>query len=114
MISGCNQTNNVDLGRSTFLFSISQNKFVFEGCGNAVMMDHGISLTGCSTTCRNDSVSDKNNCLGISCCQTTIPYHLKSYSMNITGLEWLGGDAACTSALLMDKDSYLEEDNSYH
>ncbi|KAJ0486144.1 putative wall-associated receptor kinase, galacturonan-binding domain-containing protein [Helianthus annuus] len=49
MISNCNQTKSIHLGRSPFLFSKSHNRFVFEGCGNAVMMDHGSLLTGCST-----------------------------------------------------------------
>nr|GEU77614.1 wall-associated kinase family protein [Tanacetum cinerariifolium] len=41
-VSECSQTKSVDLARSPFLFSKSQNKFVYEGCGNAVMMgDHG-------------------------------------------------------------------------
>ncbi|KAI3794639.1 hypothetical protein L1987_37272 [Smallanthus sonchifolius] len=33
--------------------------------------------------------------------------------MNLTGLERVGGDGACESALLVDKDSYLGENNSY-
>ncbi|KAM0038696.1 putative wall-associated receptor kinase, galacturonan-binding domain-containing protein [Helianthus debilis subsp. tardiflorus] len=113
IISGCNQTNSVDLGSSPFMFSKSQNIFVFEGCGNAAMMEHGSLLTGCSSTCRNDStVSDKNNCLGISCCQTTIPHHVTSYSMNLTGAERVGGDRTCRSALFIDKDSYLKRRKS--
>ncbi|KAK1410821.1 hypothetical protein QVD17_37362 [Tagetes erecta] len=117
IMSDCNHTKSLDLSGSPFFFSRSQNKFVFEGCGNAFMMDHGRSVTGCSTTCGNDSVNDMNNCLGISCCQTTIPHHLKSYNMNLTGVE---GDRACRSALLVDRDSYVEgrfsvaaENNSY-
>ncbi|KAK1410817.1 hypothetical protein QVD17_37357 [Tagetes erecta] len=115
-ISDCTQTNSVNLRSSPFYFSKLKNQFVFEGCGNAVMMEHGSLLTGCSTTCGNDSVSHTNNCLGISCCQTTIPHHLKSYSTNLTGL---GGDKPCKPALLVDKDSYLKgrfsiaDDNSY-
>ncbi|MFS8018877.1 hypothetical protein Hanom_Chr15g01397291 [Helianthus anomalus] len=35
------QALSIDLGRSPFMFSKSHNKFVFEGCGNAVMMDPG-------------------------------------------------------------------------
>ncbi|KAK9050695.1 hypothetical protein SSX86_030336 [Deinandra increscens subsp. villosa] len=116
MISDCNRTNSIDLGTSPFLFSKLHNKFVFEGCGNAFMTDHGSWVTGCSTTCGNQSVIEKNNCRGISCCQTTIPHHLKSYNLNVTGL---GGDGSCRSALLVDKNSYVEgrysveKDNSF-
>ncbi|KAL8246629.1 hypothetical protein R6Q59_007845 [Mikania micrantha] len=104
-ISGCSQTMSIDLARSPFLYSKSHNKLVVEGCGSAVMMDHGSVLTGCSTSCVNDPDSDKNNCLGISCCQTTIPYYLKSYTVNLTRLERQNGDGGCGSAFLVDKNS---------
>ncbi|KAJ0840688.1 putative wall-associated receptor kinase, galacturonan-binding domain-containing protein [Helianthus annuus] len=103
------QMTSIDLGRSPFLFSKSHNKFVVEGCGNAIMMNYGLALTGCSTNCLNGStVIDRNNCLGFSCCQTTIPYYLKSYHINLTWLERQGGDGACVSAFLVDKNSYDE------
>ncbi|XP_076883769.1 wall-associated receptor kinase-like 2 [Bidens hawaiensis] len=103
------QTMSMDLGSSPFLFSKSHNIFVVEGCGNAVMMDAGSVLTGCSSSCLNDStVSDKNICFGIACCQTTIPYYLKSYNMNLTRLERQGGDGDCGSAFLMDRNSSNE------
>ncbi|KAJ0464561.1 putative protein kinase RLK-Pelle-WAK family [Helianthus annuus] len=97
------ETVSIDLGRSPFLFSKSRNKFVFEGCGNAVMMDNGSVLTGCSTTCRNDTLIDTNNCFGTNCCQTTIPHYVKSFSIN---LERRGEDGMCGSAFLVDENSY--------
>ncbi|KVI08457.1 Wall-associated receptor kinase galacturonan-binding domain-containing protein, partial [Cynara cardunculus var. scolymus] len=116
MISDCrnpvrnsSQILNVNLDGSPFLFSRRYNKFVVQGCGNAVILDEGSTLTGCSTTCPNDSVSEIiSNCVGINCCQTTIPYNLKSYSMNLTSLErQVGGDAVCGWALLMDENSQV-------
>ncbi|KAK9062313.1 hypothetical protein SSX86_019499 [Deinandra increscens subsp. villosa] len=107
------QSSSVDLGNSPFLFSKSHNKFVYEGCGSAVMMmaDSGSRVvTGCSTTCRNGTLSDRNrnDCFGNGCCQTTIPYYLKSYGMNVTA--GLGGDGgACGYAMLVDGDSYVKE-----
>ena len=69
--------------------------------------DHGARdcLRGCSTSCTNSTrVNETSHCLGISCCQTAFPYHVQSYSMNVTGLErHLGG-----SAFLVDKESYDE------
>ncbi|PWA55323.1 wall-associated receptor kinase [Artemisia annua] len=111
--SNCSQkTKSVDLGSSPFLYSISHNTFVYEGyCGNAVMMDNnGSVLTGCSTTCINDTTTtgiiDTSNCFGINCCQTKIPQYLKSYSMKLTRLErQMSGDGACGSAYLLDKES---------
>ncbi|PWA63096.1 Concanavalin A-like lectin/glucanase, subgroup [Artemisia annua] len=78
------------------------------GCGNGVILEHGSALTGCSTACINDTVSDKNNCLGFSCCHTAIPHYLKSYSVNLRGLERHGGDGGCGSAFLVDQVSYVK------
>ncbi|KAK9062325.1 hypothetical protein SSX86_019511 [Deinandra increscens subsp. villosa] len=104
-ISDCgnssSQTNSIDLGNTPFIFSKSHNKFVFEGCGNVVMMDHGSVLTGCSTSCRNDTLSDRTNCFGISCCQTTIPHYLTSYNIIMEMSGDLDGQT-CGSAFLVD------------
>ncbi|PWA63625.1 Concanavalin A-like lectin/glucanase, subgroup [Artemisia annua] len=114
-LSACNQTTkSVDLASSPFLYSKSHNKFVVEGCGNGVLLgDDGSVLTGCSTTnCSNHNTStvmDRNNkCLGINCCETTIPLYLNSYSVNLTGFERVDGNRACGSAFLVDKKSYDE------
>ncbi|XP_076941333.1 wall-associated receptor kinase-like 8 [Bidens hawaiensis] len=101
------QTRSIDLGNTPFLFSRLQNKFIFNGCGNGVMTDnYGSVVTGCSTTCLNDStVRERNKCYGFSCCQATIPHHLKSYNMNVTGS---GEGGVCRSAFLVDEDSYAK------
>ncbi|PWA50468.1 Concanavalin A-like lectin/glucanase, subgroup [Artemisia annua] len=115
MVSNCqntvqnsSQTMSIDLGSSPFLFSKLHNKLVVEGCGNGVISEHGSALTGCSTACINDTVSDKNNCLGFSCCHTAIPHYLKSYSVNLRGLERHSGDGGCGSAFLVDQVSYVK------
>ncbi|KAM0038314.1 putative wall-associated receptor kinase [Helianthus debilis subsp. tardiflorus] len=97
----------LDLRSTPFWFS-DNNKFVFEGCGTATMhMDNGSVLTACSTTCPNVTLSDRNTCFGIRCCHTSIPNSLKSFSINITGLD--EEDGACGSAFLVeDKSSYEE------
>ncbi|KAJ0840112.1 putative protein kinase RLK-Pelle-WAK family [Helianthus annuus] len=102
-------TVSIDLGRSPFLFSKSHNNFVFEGCGVAIMrMDNGSVVTGCSTACVNVTLGDRNNCFGNGCCHTKIPHYLKSYSINITGLE--EEDGGCTgSAFLVARSSPYEE-----
>ncbi|KAJ0511598.1 putative wall-associated receptor kinase, galacturonan-binding domain-containing protein [Helianthus annuus] len=98
----------VDLDGSPYFFSTLNNKFVFNGCGNAVMTaDNGSVITGCSTTCRNDTLSDTNNCFGISCCEKTgIPY-LQSYRINITNLD--SEDGGCGSAFLADTTAYGQQ-----
>ncbi|PWA87716.1 wall-associated kinase family protein [Artemisia annua] len=119
-LSACSQTTkSVNLASSPFLYSKSHNKFVVEGCGNGVILgDHGSVLTGCSTTCSNHpttntavNINTNNTCFGINCCETTIPHHLNSYSMILTGLEWLDGDRACGSVFLVDKNLYDEVSN---
>lgn len=103
---------NLDLGLSPFLYSKAHNKFVFEGCGNAIMMDQGNRvLTGCSTNCHNATPSNGNKCFGTGCCQTTIPHYLKSYNVNIT--TQAVNDKACGSAFLVDETSYVEGRFSY-
>ncbi|KVH09203.1 Wall-associated receptor kinase galacturonan-binding domain-containing protein [Cynara cardunculus var. scolymus] len=98
--------SSIILGSSPFLISKSQKKFVVEGCANAFISDDkGSVVAGCSNSCRNDTVSEGNNCYGIKCCTATLPHHLKSYSMNLTGL---GGEGACGSAFLVDENSYVE------
>ncbi|KAJ0659726.1 putative wall-associated receptor kinase, galacturonan-binding domain-containing protein [Helianthus annuus] len=98
----------VDLDGTPFFFSKIKNKFVFKGCGIAAMhMDNGSVVAACSTACHGVTGSDSNNCFGIGCCQTTIPHYLKSYNINITGLE--EEDGGCTgSAFLVDDTSYDE------
>ncbi|KAK1410835.1 hypothetical protein QVD17_37376 [Tagetes erecta] len=96
----------IDLGNSPFLFSKRQNKFVFQGCGVAVMMDNGNVVTWCSTACLNVTLKDANMCVGNGCCQTTNPQFVKSYNIN---LENQGEDGACGLAFLVDIESYKDE-----
>ncbi|MFS8018878.1 hypothetical protein Hanom_Chr15g01397301 [Helianthus anomalus] len=63
-------------------------------------------LTGCSTKCNTNTLSQRKSCFGISCCQSTIPYYLKSYYINIT--RQARDERACRSAFLVDETSYVE------
>ncbi|XP_035846669.1 wall-associated receptor kinase 4 isoform X1 [Helianthus annuus] len=72
-----------------------------------IYMDNGSVLTACSTTCRSVTHSDRNTCFGSGCCQTPIPNSLKSFSINITGLD--GGDGACRSAFLVEDETLYEK-----
>ncbi|KAL8246588.1 hypothetical protein R6Q59_007804 [Mikania micrantha] len=98
----------VDIGGSPFLFS-EYNRFVFKGCGNAVMlMDNGSVVTGCSTACVTHELNnDRDKCFGMDdCCETVVPYYFKSYNINLIGLE--EEDGGCGSAFLVDETSYLQ------
>ncbi|CAI9271818.1 unnamed protein product [Lactuca saligna] len=109
-ISGCqnplqNNTDlipSVDLGESPFLFSKTHNVFIVEGCGHAAILDDQNHFTGCSTTCLNESISEKKNYSGISC-QTTIPHYLQSYTVDLSRLQRLDGGGHCGSAFLVDE-----------
>ncbi|KAI3781136.1 hypothetical protein L2E82_11137 [Cichorium intybus] len=100
------QILSVDLGASPFLFSREDNKFTVEGCGNAVILEQGNLVTGCSTICQNQTTNPRNNCYGINCCQTTIPYYLKTYNIDTTGLQRPGPGGVCGSAFLVDQQKY--------
>ncbi|KAK1410848.1 hypothetical protein QVD17_37389 [Tagetes erecta] len=100
----------VDLGESPFLFSKSHNKFVFEGCGIATMMNGGSMVTGCSTSCLNGTFSDINDCDGNNCCRIGIPHYLKSYNINV---ERKVEDRGCGSAFLVDWTPYEESRFSF-
>ncbi|KAD7478300.1 hypothetical protein E3N88_01436 [Mikania micrantha] len=104
-VQNSSQITSINLHNTPFLFCSYHNRFVFDGCGNAVMINNGSVLTGCSTTCRNETVTERNNdCYGFGCCQTTIPHYIRSYGINIMGS---GGDGGCGYAFLVDDDSYL-------
>ncbi|MFS8008466.1 putative wall-associated receptor kinase, galacturonan-binding domain-containing protein [Helianthus anomalus] len=103
-VQNSSKTIGLDLRRSPFWVSNSDNKFVFEGCGTAaIYMDNGSVLAACSTTCRGDTHSDRNTCFGFGCCQTIIPNnYIKSYRINITGL-----DGDCGSAFLVEEERFF-------
>ncbi|KAL4578119.1 hypothetical protein LXL04_014237 [Taraxacum kok-saghyz] len=111
-ISDCEKPvqNNYSILQSTTPFRLStfHNLFVVEGCGSAAIMDeYGTVVSGCSTTCDNQTLSNNtNNCNGVGCCQTTLPRHLNSFTMNVTGLE--SGEGTCASAYLVDTNSFME------
>nr|XP_043638354.1 wall-associated receptor kinase-like 2 [Erigeron canadensis] len=107
------EIKSVDLDdRSPFRYTQSRNKLVLEGCGNVVISHKGKALSGCSTICgRNDSdARDKINCLGITCCDTTIPnyYYLTSYTVELTSRLDTGGGSSCGSAFFVDANLYVE------
>ncbi|XP_022005264.1 wall-associated receptor kinase-like 6 isoform X1 [Helianthus annuus] len=106
-------TIDFDDSGSPFLFSRLHNIFVVVGCGNAVITDvEGATVTGCTTTCTNDTFVDLKNCCGIGCCQATIPYYLENFTLNLTQLEKQGGDETRGFSFLVDKDSFVNRNFS--
>lgn len=110
---------------SPFYISTFANKLFVEGCGiNADVMVKKTIVASCSTICRNDTVSDRNNCFGIGCCQATFDmvdshhHNIKTFRLNVTGLEGPAGDETCRSAFLMDSSYFragfpIDKNNTY-
>lgn len=105
-VRNSSQILSVNLGGTPYLFSQEHNKFTVEGCGNAFIEKQGDLLTGCSSICENRTINQRNNCYGVNCCQTTIPYYLESYSVDVSGLNRQVSDGVCGSAFLVDEVLY--------
>ncbi|CAI9264457.1 unnamed protein product [Lactuca saligna] len=89
---------------SPFSVSDYENNLLVKGCGiYADVKENGSIVAGCSMICPSDTGGDRNNCFGIGCCQDTIPYYIKSFSLNRTGLERPAGDGSCGSAFFMGR-----------
>ncbi|CAH1436227.1 unnamed protein product [Lactuca virosa] len=118
---------------SPFSISTSANNLFVEGCGiNADVMVNGTTVASCSTICRNGTVSDRNKCFGIGCCQATIenrtadewyayynrPTNIKTFRLNVTGLEGQARNETCRSAFVMNSSYFkagfqIDRDNTY-
>jgi hypothetical protein len=105
---------NVNLEKSPFIFSESENRFVAIGCDNFASMvslngsntTGGSVIGGCLSICDNSAkVINASSCNGINCCQTTIPSDLVAFR---TRIESINGDPifdfeACKSAFLVEE-----------
>ncbi|XP_059446774.1 wall-associated receptor kinase-like 10 [Corylus avellana] len=80
-------TNIVEFGKSPFIFSQSENRFVAIGCDNLAKMVSvgGLAsvIGGCMSICDTGGLMDASTCNGINCCETTIPPQLDAFSATI-------------------------------
>ncbi|XP_042492875.1 uncharacterized protein LOC122072579 [Macadamia integrifolia] len=77
------------MGGTPFTFSATRNKFIAIGCDTMAniydLVDNNFTL-GCTSLC-NDLRSVRNgSCSGIGCCQTSIPFKLKRFYINVLSL----------------------------
>ncbi|KAK2998750.1 hypothetical protein RJ639_024477 [Escallonia herrerae] len=112
VVTGCGNSprhgvsvTNKSLEGTPFLFSREYNKFVVLGCGNAILDHDGIVTAGCSSFCYENSTTPVMGCYGINCCQTTIPFLLNMYNVNLSAQQ------DCLSGFLVDED-WIGEYNS--
>ncbi|KAK3006694.1 hypothetical protein RJ639_017588 [Escallonia herrerae] len=103
VVKGCrNSTGNEVLATSKslegtpFVYSGGYNKFTVLGCGNAILGRDGIVMAGCSSICSTNGTRQLMGCYGINCCETTIPFVLKSYHVSTQG--------DCVSGFLVDEN----------
>ena len=79
----------VNMRGSPFYFSSYRNIFISTGCDNIAVMT-GIDpmvLVGCRSDCNSKNMTGNNNCSGINCCQTTVPYGIQVLDVKFKGID---------------------------
>ncbi|GMY19325.1 wall-associated receptor kinase-like 8 [Fagus crenata] len=101
--SNCNGSRSgggVNMTGSPFYFSSSWNTFIAVGCDNMAIMT-GIDpvVTGCKSDCNNKSTRTNGGdqkCSGFKCCQTTVPYGIQVFNVDLNSTEcnhaWIAED----------------------
>ncbi|KAK9715449.1 hypothetical protein RND81_06G166100 [Saponaria officinalis] len=81
-------TNATDLRGSPFLYSSNQNVLLLTGCLSSVVLKNSRDepIAGCAQVCTNMSalLYTINNCYGLGCCQTPLPFSIDFVSMDFT------------------------------
>ncbi|XP_031124507.1 wall-associated receptor kinase-like 5 isoform X2 [Ipomoea triloba] len=89
----CQTTNNLSvmsntkLSGSPFFYSSGENRFMFYGCGSAVLTTPGqeFTMAGCKLSCSsNNTMPAAYDCNGINCCHFSLEYDVNAYQINIT------------------------------
>ncbi|XP_031125706.1 wall-associated receptor kinase-like 8 [Ipomoea triloba] len=82
--------SNDKLSGSPFFYSSSYNKFMFYGCGSAVLTTPGQEFiqSGCKLSCSSNNTMAAPkfayNCNGINCCDLSLHKDVNAYQINIT------------------------------
>nr|GMD99226.1 wall-associated receptor kinase-like 1 [Ipomoea batatas]GMD99231.1 wall-associated receptor kinase-like 1 [Ipomoea batatas]GME00082.1 wall-associated receptor kinase-like 1 [Ipomoea batatas]GME00084.1 wall-associated receptor kinase-like 1 [Ipomoea batatas] len=81
--------SNTKLSRSPFFYSSTENRFMFYGCGSAVLTTPGqeFTLASCKLSCSNNTTPAPKfayDCNGIDCCSLRVDYDVNAYQINIT------------------------------
>jgi hypothetical protein len=105
--------NVINLEKSPFIFSQSENRFVAIGCDNFASMvslngpntTGGSVVGGCLSICDKSKVINASSCNGINCCQTTIPSDLVAFTTTVAPIDNfpVPDNQACKSAFLVEE-----------
>ncbi|XP_043714843.1 wall-associated receptor kinase 2-like [Telopea speciosissima] len=100
----------LDVRASPFRFSATRNKFTGIGCDTIADISESQDqnfMSGCVSVC-NDLKSVRNgSCTGIGCCQTSIPFNLKRFQVQLVSIHnhtRILGSSPCSYAFLADQD----------
>ncbi|KAG2711413.1 hypothetical protein I3760_04G075900 [Carya illinoinensis] len=107
---GTNSKKNLQLEKSPFIFSATNNSFIAMGCNNSAFMlsifpDDSISFGGCNSPCDRAPFTNRSHCNATNCCQTTIPSYLQEFSTTMQPKNsYNNGSSKCKYAFLVDQN----------
>ncbi|KAF8042147.1 LOW QUALITY PROTEIN: hypothetical protein BT93_A0684 [Corymbia citriodora subsp. variegata] len=102
----------VSLEGSQFIFSQTWNVFTSVGCNTLATVNSTESVVGCRSKCAGTStnISQYNDCSGRDgCCQTTIPFNLRGFSVDF---KEEGGPQGCKHAFMADRSWFLRSNDT--
>ncbi|KAK1400876.1 Wall associated kinase-like 1 [Heracleum sosnowskyi] len=87
-----------------FNYSVTQNRFTTLGCNSlAYMTQNGSNIGGCTPFCNNNT-RKQNSCIGINCCQTTIPPDFNQFNTSLKSTKSGDSGPQCRYAFIADQN----------
>nr|GMD94396.1 wall-associated receptor kinase-like 1 [Ipomoea batatas] len=99
--------SNTKLSGSPFFYSSDDNRFMFYGCGRAVLTTPHVqefTMAACKLNCSSNNTKPApefadDDCNGINCCQLRFDYNINAYQINITDSSIV--NASCNYAFFL-------------
>ncbi|KAK1400808.1 putative WALL ASSOCIATED KINASE (WAK)-LIKE 10 [Heracleum sosnowskyi] len=87
-----------------FNYSVTQNRFTALGCNSlAYMTQHGSNIGGCTPFCNNNTTK-QHDCIGINCCQITIPPVFNQFNTSLKSTKSGYSGPKCRYAFIADQN----------
>ncbi|KAK1347085.1 Wall associated kinase-like 4 [Heracleum sosnowskyi] len=87
-----------------FNYSVTQNRFTALGCDSlAFMTQNGSNIGGCIPFCNNNTTK-QNSCIGINCCQITIPPVFNQFNTSLKIIKSGDSGPQCRYAFIADQN----------